>query len=65
MLEPMQIDSSKFKKLLQMEKDAIKTLFYCSRENHQAQDCSIKASALKLHKVTKSFNKYLVKGGGC
>jgi hypothetical protein len=52
--EPMQIGSLSFKKLLQKEKDlrCKKDLcLYCGGENHQARDCPIKASTLKLRKV--------------
>jgi hypothetical protein len=40
-LEPMQIDSSSFKKLLQIEKERRRKkdlCLYCGGENHQAQD---------------------------
>ena len=50
----MQIDSSSFKKLSQKEKERRckeDLCLYCSEKNHQAQDCPINVSALKLHKV--------------
>jgi hypothetical protein len=50
----MQIDSSSFKKLSQKEKDRRHKedlCLYCGGQNHQAQNCPIKALALKLHKV--------------
>jgi hypothetical protein len=52
--EPMQIDSSSFKKLSQKEKDRRckeDLCLYCGGKNHQARDCLIKASASKLYKV--------------
>jgi hypothetical protein len=52
--KPMQIDSSSFKKLSQKEKDRRRKkdlCLYYGRENYQVQDCPIKTSGLKLHKV--------------
>ena len=54
MLELMQIDSLRFKKLSQKKKDqqCKEDLYlYCDRENHQTRDCPIKALASKLYKV--------------
>ena len=50
----MQIDSSRFKKLLQKEKDwwyKEDLCLYCGGQNHQTQNCPIKVSTSKLHKV--------------
>jgi hypothetical protein len=52
--EPIQIDSSSFKKLSQKEKGQRRKedlCLYYDGENYQAQDCSIKALASKLHKI--------------
>jgi hypothetical protein len=54
MPEPIQMNSLRFKKLSQKEKDrrCKEDLYlYCGRENHQTRDYPIKASASKLHKV--------------
>jgi hypothetical protein len=50
----MQIDFSRFKKLLQKKKDQRHKedlYLYCGVENYEARDCPIKALVLKLHKV--------------
>jgi hypothetical protein len=54
--EPTQIDSLRFKKQPQKERDwqhreDLYLYLYYSGKNYQAQDCLIKALALKLHKV--------------
>jgi hypothetical protein len=54
MLEPMQIDSLRFKELSQKEKEQQykeDVCLYCGGKNYQVQDCPIKASTLKLYKV--------------
>jgi hypothetical protein len=54
MLEPMFIDSLRFKKLSQKEKNPRykKVLYlYCGKENYEAQDYPIKALASKLVKM--------------
>jgi hypothetical protein len=54
MPEPMQIDSLRFKKLSQKEKEWQRKedlCLYCGKENHQIWDSPIKALAFKLYKV--------------